>query len=309
MWKSAWSRGSSSGPSQAVVADQAVAPEFDRGGTKTLIATDTQAPVPSGGVSDMRGASGTLHNLDTAPLQGPAVLELRDVCAAYGPIKALTDINLKLGSDQIIAVLGRNGAGKSTLLKCIAGFSKGSTGKVVRGEVILNDKRIKPRPDRSRDHGIWFMSGERKIFESLTVKEHIRLANRLESLEEAMDETVETFPALGQLVRTPAGHLSGGERQMLALACAFVARPSVVLIDELSQGLSPAATDRAMEALVELQKRLGVAVLLVEQMVGLAFDVADHVILMESGRFVREGAATESFEEWTENYLLGGLLT
>jgi branched-chain amino acid transport system ATP-binding protein len=152
------------------------------------------------------------------------------------------------------------------------------------------------------------MPGDRKVFETLTVEEHIRLTHRLDSFDEAMQETRETFPPLARLVKAPAGNLSGGERQMLALACAFAARPSLVLIDELSQGLSPAAANRAMAAAMELRDRLGVAVLLVEQMVGLGFAVADEVIVMDGGEFVRQGEADESFKDWTEAYLLGGVV-
>jgi branched-chain amino acid transport system ATP-binding protein len=208
------------------------------------------------------------------------VLETRDVNAGYGDLTVVRDLNLRVSSGEIVALLGRNGAGKTTALLTLAGALRPLSGEV----------RFLGAPDKSSlaaraRRGLGLMTDDRSMFFSLTVRENLRLAR-------GSDGVLSLFPELDRLLDRPAGLLSGGEQQMLGLACVLTREPKLLLIDELSFGLAPRIVQRLMRAVRQAADR-GAAVILVEQFARLALDVADRAYVLVNGRVGSEGTTDE----------------
>jgi ABC-type branched-subunit amino acid transport system ATPase component len=221
------------------------------------------------------------------------VLRLEGVDASYGPIEVLFGIDLEVGDGEIIALLGTNGAGKTTILRVISGVLK-PTG----GEVTWNgDSLVGVRPPEIVQKGIVQMPGGRGVFPGMSVAENLDLAGFLygkdrRKKKEMIDRVFTYFPVLAQRKGQTAGSMSGGQQQMLTLAKAFVMDPRLLLIDELSLGLAPVI----VEDLLEIVRRFnadGVSVVLVEQHVDLALDVASRAYFLERGE-VRFDGPSES---------------
>jgi branched-chain amino acid transport system ATP-binding protein len=223
-------------------------------------------------------------------------LEVEGLCAGYGPVPVLHEVSVRLEPHTITAVLGANGAGKTTLLRCLSGLLRPSAGTIRAGGT---DLRAVPVEDLVR-HGIAHVPEGRGVVTELTVDENLRLGGawrlgRRGARETAalVEEVYDRFDLLARR-RSYAGHqLSGGERQMLALARALVARPSVLLLDEPSLGLAPAVTAGILAVLRELRDETGMTVLLVEQNVHSALSVADQGVVLSLGRVVATGAAAD----------------
>jgi len=204
------------------------------------------------------------------------VLETRDVNAGYGDVTVVRDLNLRVSSGEVVAVLGRNGAGKTTALLTLAGAIRPLSGEVC----------FLGMPDRSSlagraRRGLGLMTDDRSLFFTLTVRENLRLAR-------GERDVLSLFPELERLLDQPAGLLSGGEQQMLGLAAVLSREPKVLLIDELSFGLAPRVVQRLMKAVREAANS-GTAVVIVEQFARLALEVADRAYLLVNGRVDREG--------------------
>jgi branched-chain amino acid transport system ATP-binding protein len=216
------------------------------------------------------------------------MLELRNITAGYGPHTVLRDVTLVVPDHSVVALLGANGAGKTTLLRVASGLLRPRRGQVLVDGVDLTGA---PAYDLARA-GVCHVPEGRGVFPSLSVRDNIRLqAPRSVDLA-AVDLATEAFPRLGERLTQRAGTMSGGEQQMLALAHAYVAKPATVLLDEVSMGLAPKIVD---EIFVHLRRlaTAGAALLLVEQYVARALELADYVYVMNKGRIEFVGDPSE----------------
>jgi branched-chain amino acid transport system ATP-binding protein len=209
-------------------------------------------------------------------------------------ITAVQGITLAVPQGGIVAVLGTNGAGKTTLLRAVSGFHGIDDARVTEGSIRFKGRSIENgEPHRIARAGIALVPEREKAFPSLTVAENLAVpAGPQESgaeRREREERVTQFFPRLIDLRHRVAGLLSGGERQMLAIASALVCRPELLLVDELSLGLAPVVVDDLMARLIEIKRELGIAVMLVEQNAAVALDVADYSYVLESGRIVLDG--------------------
>ena len=189
-------------------------------------------------------------------------LELRDLDVAYGGVPAVRGLSLSVAPGEIVGLIGPNGAGKSTTLHAITGLVHAR-----RGEILLGDRSLRGRPPEAiARSGIALVPEGRRLFGELTVEENLRLglAARPRGSEGDLAEVLELFPVVAEFRSRPAGALSGGQQQQLAIARALVARPSILLLDEPSLGLAPTVVDLVFSTLQTIAER-GIGVLLVEQ--------------------------------------------
>jgi branched-chain amino acid transport system ATP-binding protein len=211
------------------------------------------------------------------------VLRLEGVRASYGPIEVLFGIDLEVGDGEMVALLGTNGAGKSTILRVISGILQPSSGTVEwQGESLVGR-----RPAEIIRSGIVQMPGGHGVFPGMTVEENLEVGGYLYGrdrvrLRAAIDRALELLPALAKRRNQVAGSMSGGEQQMVSLAKCFVMEPKLLLIDELSLGLAPKIVDELLGIVRRLNDE-GVAVLLVDQHVDLALDLAKRAYFLERG--------------------------
>jgi len=216
-----------------------------------------------------------------------AALEVRGLCAGYAGVPALRDFDLTLQPGEVLTLLGANGAGKTTALLAIVGAVAPMAGSVTCFGEELTGRRV----DQVARMGVALVPDDRGIFFGLTVGEHLRLAHAADG-DAAREQALERFPQLRPLMRRRCGLLSGGEQQMLALAKVLVGRPRVLLIDEMSLGLAPLVVQRLLPVIRELASDHGTAVVLVEQHVDLALQVADHAMVLNRGRVTLAGRAS-----------------
>jgi branched-chain amino acid transport system ATP-binding protein len=214
---------------------------------------------------------------------------------SYGPVRAVQSVSLRVPHGRVVALVGANGAGKSSLLKAIAGIIPSRSAAVqVAGREI---GRLSPRR-RILDHGIVLVPEGRGVFTTLTVRENLDLGIRVGAVRRVkgsidLEDALRLFPILRERADRRAEYLSGGERQMLAMARALLMSPAVLLIDEPSMGLAPLAVRDLFAVLRDVFVRAGVAVLLVEQDTRLALDVASTAYLLERGIISTSAPAAE----------------
>jgi branched-chain amino acid transport system ATP-binding protein len=223
---------------------------------------------------------------------GSPLLELDDVHVAYGGIKALKGIRLRVFSGEIVALIGANGAGKTTTLKSIVGLVPTTSGTIALGGHSMNGTTVEGRVEA----GISLAPEGRAIFPNLTVRENLELGAYLHRDRRAIAETLEDltrlFPRLGERMKQAGGTLSGGEQQMVAIGRALMARPQLLLLDEPSLGIAPALVRQMFEAIAAIAES-GITVLLVEQNTRLALDVSGRAYVLRAGEVALEGTAPE----------------
>lgn len=214
-------------------------------------------------------------------------LRLRGVRSGYGEAIVVDNVDLEVGEGEIVALLGKNGMGKSTLLKTVTGFLS-----MKRGDVDLFGEPVAGLPPhRIARRAMSYTPQEQALFQDLTVRENLRLGLRDDrQLEQAIARVGAIFSFIPERLRQRAGTLSGGEQKMLLVARALVARPRLMLIDEISEGLQPSVIDRLIVVLRSERERAGTAMLLVEQHVRFAMSVADRYAILKLGEITDSGA-------------------
>jgi branched-chain amino acid transport system ATP-binding protein len=212
-----------------------------------------------------------------------AMLEVEDLVTDYGPVRAVDGVSLQVEPGKVTAVLGANGAGKTTLLRTISGLERPSEGRVSLAGRDITHAAV----EEIVRCGLAHVPGGRGVIGELTVEENLRLGGLWRRHESApLAEMYELFPPLSDRRSKPAATLSGGERQMLSLARALMARPVVLLLDEPSLGLAPRVTGQIMSLVRRLCDAHGLAVLLVEQNARSALSIADTGVVLDLGRVV-----------------------
>jgi branched-chain amino acid transport system ATP-binding protein len=222
------------------------------------------------------------------------MLEIKDLQASYGGIKALRGITLHVEPHEIVAVLGANGAGKSTLLKTIS-----SVHKIDSGSITFNGEALPSQPFKVVQRGLSHVPEGRQIFPDLTVEQNLMVGAFLRTDTDGIQKDIQTifeyFPRLKERINQYGGLLSGGEQQMLAISRGLMARPSLLMLDEPSLGLAPIIVNQIFEILAEINRK-GTAILIVEQNAYKALSIAHRGYMITTGSIERSGTAKELLE-------------
>jgi len=236
-----------------------------------------------------------------ATTTGPAVtvatspLIIDNVSAGYGDTQVLWDVSLRVEPGEIVALIGSNGAGKSTLLGAVSAVVKTWGGSVRHGERLLTGLE----PDRIVKAGVLQVPQGRRLFGSLSVEDNLRMGAYLRTDREVdadLERILGLLPRLRERYDFLAGRLSGGEQQQVAIARALMARPKVLLIDEMSLGLAPVLVDHLIELLTQIH-RTGVSILIVEQDVQTALEVSTRAYVLETGRVTLSGPSAQLLDD------------
>ena len=223
------------------------------------------------------------------------MLQVSDIHAAYGSAPVLTGVDITLQEGEVLGLLGRNGVGKSTLLRVLIGLLRPT-----HGSVSLDGTRLTGlSPHRVARHGVAFVPQGRGIFAKLTVRENLLVGTRARGNENTTipEEIFGYFPILRERLEQHGGTLSGGQQQMLAIARALCGRPRVLLLDEPSEGIQPNIVQEIGRLIRQIVESTGTAVLLVEQNLNLALQLARRIVVMEKGRIVHEGGPEDLRDE------------
>ncbi len=234
------------------------------------------------------------------------MLEIHEIDVYRGDIQILWSVSLAVEDGKITTLLGSNGAGKSTLLMAITGLLK-----PLKGSINFSDNRIDKQPvHKIVELGVSMVAEGRRLFPEMSVFENLELGAFTRKARQGREQTIEEvfriFPILKTRATQTAGTLSGGEQQMLAIGRALMSRPKLLVIDELSWGLAPVIVKSIAEAIREINRTSGLTIFLVEQNVSMSLGMADFGYILENGRIVGKGAATELLEsEQVKNAYLG----
>jgi len=235
------------------------------------------------------------------------MLEMRDLVVNYGSIAALQGISVKVDQGSIITLIGANGAGKTTTLRAISGIAK-----VKSGSIVFNGEEISHLPPHKIvARGLAHSPEGRMVFANLSVMENLRMGAYLRKDKANFKKDLEyifgIFPRLKEREKQTAGTLSGGEQQMLAIGRALMSKPKCLMLDEPSLGIAPILVKTIFEKIVEINKTLGITILLVEQNANLALEISHHGYVLETGRIILDdsSAALRENERVKESYLGG----
>jgi branched-chain amino acid transport system ATP-binding protein len=220
------------------------------------------------------------------------MLEAKNLRVTYGAAPALWDVSLQIEAGELVCVVGPNGAGKTTLINAIAGLNR-----VASGSLTMDGRDLAHLPpNRFCDCGIAIVPEARRLFSSMTVRENLELGSYRKAAraerQASLERVFAIFPVLRERLDAPAGALSGGQQQMVAIGRALMAKPRLLLLDEPSLGLAPSIVLEMFRVIHDIN-RAGVAVLLVEQNVAMALEVATRAYVIEEGRIVAQGAPQE----------------
>jgi branched-chain amino acid transport system ATP-binding protein len=220
------------------------------------------------------------------------MLRVEGLSAGYGSVEVLWDVDLEVGEDEIVALVGSNGAGKTTLLRAVSGLIPASAGEVRFADEPISDLR----PEQIVTRGVAHVPEGRHLFQGLTVRENLMAGGYAHREGADLERAMELFPRLGERLGQLAGSLSGGEQQMCAIARGLMSRPKLLMIDELSLGLAPKLVDQIIERLESVAAE-GTALLLVEQDVDAALRIAQRGYVLETGRIAGSGSSEELLED------------
>ncbi|MES5486515.1 ABC transporter ATP-binding protein [Bradyrhizobium sp. INPA03-11B] len=218
------------------------------------------------------------------------MLDVAGLSSRYGRIEVLHDVSMSVSRGHIFALIGANGAGKTTLLRAISGVQPVTAGRITFKEKSLNGVKASTRVKM----GLSQSPEGRQVFAGLSVEDNLRLGAWTRSKadsDQGVQAAYQMFPILHEKKGMPAGSLSGGQQQMLAISRALMSQPDMLLLDEPSMGLSPLLIDQVFEAVCSLRDR-GLTVVLVEQNANLALSIADQACVMETGRIVLTGGGS-----------------
>jgi urea ABC transporter ATP-binding protein UrtE len=214
------------------------------------------------------------------------MLQVSELRAGYGDLPVLTDLSLSARTGERLGILGHNGMGKTTLLKTLMGFVR-----VQSGSIVFEEQSVMAMPPHRRARlGMGLVPQGREIFPDLTVLENLRMGEMSSprAAEGSVEEILDVFPRLKPLLTRPGGRLSGGEQQLLALARCLCGRPSLVLLDEPTEGIQPSIVEEIAETLVTLSKARGFAVIVVEQQLDFISAVSERILVIQKGRITGE---------------------
>jgi branched-chain amino acid transport system ATP-binding protein len=241
------------------------------------------------------------------------LLEFKEVEVLYNNIiLALRRVSIEVPEGGIVSILGANGAGKSTILKAISGILALENGKISKGNIFFEGKRIDEKgPAELARSGISQVMEGRELFRSLSVEENLKVGTlmRKESKKQLLAETemiYQFFPRLKERRRQISGTLSGGEQQMLVIAMSLMTKPKLLLLDEPSLGLAPLMAETVIEEVKKINERLKTTILLVEQNAALSLPISDYAYIITNGRVALKAEAKEILEMDISKYYLGG---
>jgi branched-chain amino acid transport system ATP-binding protein len=218
-------------------------------------------------------------------------LSVQGLNSFYGPAHILFDVALEVGNGEVVALLGRNGAGKSTTFRSIVGLVEQR-----EGQIVFEGRDVSAEPTHAIVRsGLGYVPEERRIFTDLTVEENLEVGRqppRPNAPQWTRDKLFELFPNLGEMRNRPGGRMSGGEQQMLTIARTLMGNPSLVLLDEPSEGLSPKIVEQMVEAIMTMKKE-GVSIIVSEQNLHFANLISDRAYIIERGRICFSGTMKE----------------
>lgn len=216
------------------------------------------------------------------------MLEINNLNVSYGAITALHGISLRVEQGSIVTLIGANGAGKTTTLRAISGLLRAQGDILYQGRSILNQA-----PHRIVEQGLCHVPEGRMVFANLTVEENLRMGAYLvrdrAKVQRSLEFVFSVFPRLQERIAQPAGTMSGGEQQMLAIGRALMSQPKFLMLDEPSLGIAPILVKTIFEKVVELNRQHGITILLVEQNANLALEVSQRGYVLETGRILLDG--------------------
>jgi len=236
------------------------------------------------------------------------LLTIENLNTGYAGVPVVRELNIHLDQGEVVALLGPNGAGKTTTLLTISGIIPLLSGNVT----VLGEQVDSKNPHNNARLGLAHVAEDRSLFFNLTVKENLQLGLRgdKDSQQEGLEKALELLPALRPLMDRRSGLLSGGEQQMLAMARALVSKPKLLLVDEMSLGLAPIIVEQLLPIVRNIADETGAGVLIVEQHVHLALQVADRGYVMNHGELVMSGSASDLLDSkdlLEASYLGGGI--
>jgi branched-chain amino acid transport system ATP-binding protein len=224
-------------------------------------------------------------------------LTITGIHAAYGAVRVIDDVSLKVGGGETVALLGTNGNGKSTLMKCIMGIVRPSQGSITAEIDGIHHDLVGRTTEDIVDLGIALVPEGRRLFPKLTVEENLLLGafrpTARRDLKKNLEVCFETFPRLAERRSQLAGSMSGGEQQMLALGRAVMLAPKILLVDEPSVGLAPILVSRTIDAIAEMKQRYSLTVLMAEQNFNHAIRIANRGYVIVHGKIAFEGRSTD----------------
>lgn len=227
------------------------------------------------------------------------MLDVSELRAAYGESEVLHGLDLKVKPGEIVAIMGRNGMGKTTLFKALMGVLPTKSGSVKVGDLEVSKDESYQRVAK----GIAYVPQGRMIFPTLTVEENIKTGLENAKSKNVPEDIYALFPVLWEMRRRKGGNLSGGQQQQLAIARALVTDPKVLLLDEPTEGIQPSIIKDIAKALNEIRKLREITIVVSEQVLSFAMDVADRLFVIEGGRLVHESARADTDEAHIKQFL------
>ena len=227
------------------------------------------------------------------------MLKVSNLNVSYGDSRVIHDVSFEVGDNAAVSIVGRNGMGKSTLLKSLIGMVP-----VKSGSITLDGHELSKLPSFRRvQAGMAYVPQGRMIFPLLSVEENILSGLETGRYDDVPEFIYEFFPVLKEMAARKAGNLSGGQQQQLAIARALVSKPSVLVLDEPTEGIQPSIIKEIAQSLNRLRKELGIAVLVSEQVLSFAMEVADEILVLDLGRIVRTATKNAVDIEEVRSYL------